>query len=104
MLHICIRWIHDRPDEPVWLFSELDDRGIEHRKVTFWGDGSHARAAEGIEVGDAALVREPFPSLAILANDPQFEVHEISPAAFELVWDRVIAREHEEAAGATRRH
>jgi len=98
MLHICIRWIHDSPDEPVWLFSELDDKGIEKRKVSFWGNGSHARAAEGIEVGDAALVREPFPNLSVLAKDPQFKVHEISPAAFELVWRRVIAREASEGS------
>lgn len=33
MTYIRLHWLHDRPDEPIWLFSELDDLRREVRKV-----------------------------------------------------------------------
>jgi len=33
MKYVRLKWNHTNPDEPVWLFSELDDRGKEVRKI-----------------------------------------------------------------------
>jgi hypothetical protein len=33
MTHIVVTWHHQHPDEPVELFSELDDERFEVRKV-----------------------------------------------------------------------
>jgi hypothetical protein len=93
MLHICVRWLQDGGSEPVWLLSELDDGGRETRKVSIWGSGSHTRSLGGVELRDRTVAREPFPGFAALAMSPHFHVQEITPAAFELVWNRAIARE-----------
>jgi hypothetical protein len=93
MLHICVRWLQDGASEPVWLFSELDDGGREARKVSIWGSGSHTCSLQGVELRDRTIAREPFPGFAALAMSPRFQVQEITPAAFDLVWNHAITRD-----------
>ena len=39
MTHIVVTWHHEKPDNPVELFSELDDERFEVRKVEIFRDG-----------------------------------------------------------------
>jgi hypothetical protein len=46
--YIRVRWLHDAPDEPVDLWSELDCQRFETRKVEIFRDGrlGYASATE----------------------------------------------------------
>lgn len=38
--YLRVEWVHDIPNEPVILFSELDDEMWELRKVEVYRDGT----------------------------------------------------------------
>jgi hypothetical protein len=40
MKYLLVQWIHSFPDEPVTLYSELDDDRWERRKIEVFRDGS----------------------------------------------------------------
>ena len=44
MRYIKVKWIHSYPDEPVLLYSEIDDSGWEVRKVEVFPDGAYGYA------------------------------------------------------------
>jgi hypothetical protein len=84
--YIRVFWLHSSPEEPVELFSELDEQRFEVRKVEVWADGRTGHAGQHTEVGGTRLGELPVPSLSEIAADPQFEPHEISAADFEKRW------------------
>jgi hypothetical protein len=86
MEYICVKWIHDSPDQPLWLYSELNDERREVRKVEVfrgtrvgWADSSH-------EVGDTFLSLEPIPPLGEIVAQKEFEPKSITRDEFERVW------------------
>ena len=88
MKYVRVGWRHQHPDEPVILYSELDDNRIEVRKVEVFRDGrcgyaSAERASGGTKLGIVAV-----PELSEIAADPQFEPVEITRDEFEAVWAR----------------
>ncbi len=87
MKYIKVKWIHQLPDEPVLLFSELDNYFFEKRKVEVFADGSAFFASEAENQGDTGLSIEPLPSLEEIGFDPQFEPEEITASEFEKVWE-----------------
>ena len=86
MNYIRVRWLHELPDEPVWLVSELNGDRWETRKVEIFPDGSKAYASSGETVGRTRLGLEPVPSLDAIAVDPQFIPEAITKGEFEKVW------------------
>ena len=44
MRYIKVKWIHAHANEPVWLYSELDDDFWETRKVEVFPDGTKGHA------------------------------------------------------------
>jgi hypothetical protein len=92
MSYIKVKWIHSFPDEPILLYSELDDKRWEARKVEVFADERMGYAGAGARLGGTKLGKEPLPSLAEIAADPQFEPVEISKAEFETVWARALSR------------
>jgi hypothetical protein len=86
MTYIRVRWLHDCPDEPIWLFSELDDLRCEVRKVEVFADGSQGFASSLESVGSTQLGEAPVPPLSEIAAEPEFEPEEISKEEFEAVW------------------
>ena len=92
MKYIRVKWIHGNTDEPVWLYSELDDASWETRKVEVFADGFVGFASDGNEVGGAALGLTPIPSIAVIAADPQFLPTEITPEEFEAIWNQRFDR------------
>lgn len=86
MQYFKCKWIHNFPDEPVWLYSEIDDERWEIRKVYFFRDGSKGFAAASESYGDCFLSEVPIPELAEIASEPEFEPIEISCEEFEDIW------------------
>ncbi len=84
---VC-RWLHDYPNEPVDLYSELDADRYELRKVYVFRDGHGEIAGPSIEMGSTFLSPVPYESLEEIAADPQFEPQEISKTEFEAVWKK----------------
>jgi hypothetical protein len=80
-------WIHDSPDFPVLLYSELDQDRWETRKVEVFRDGSKGWADADHEV-ISALGEVPVPPLTEIAADAQFRPRQVSAEAFEGVWRR----------------
>lgn len=88
MKYIRVGWKHRHPEDPVLLYSELDADGWELRKVDVFEDGRLQYAHEEEATGDTDLAELPIPSLAELADDPQFDPVEITRAEFERLWDQ----------------
>jgi hypothetical protein len=89
MKYIRLKWNHTNPDEPVWLFSEVDSQGREVRKIECFLNGFCDVATATASSGSAALMTMPLPDLSLLAKrDPEFIPVEISKDEFEEVWTK----------------
>lgn len=92
MKYVKVFWNHSLPDEPVVLFSEIDDNGWEKRKVYVFRTGLPGVASSDQSTRSVFLSTELFPSLAQIAADPQFIPFEISPKEFEETWNEAVKR------------
>ena len=91
MKYIRLKWNHTNPDEPVWIFSELDARGKEVRKIECFRNGFCDVATETASSGTATVLTTPLPDLSLLARrDPEFEPVEITKEEFEAVWNKRV--------------
>jgi hypothetical protein len=86
MKYMLVRWHHESEDEPVLLYSELDDDRWEVRKVEVYGDGRCDYANSTESTGSTLLGETPIPPLAEIAAAPEFGAEEISKHEFEEVW------------------
>lgn len=86
MNYYKIKWNHSFPDEPIWLYSEIDDARWEVRKVEIFADGKIGFADQTRNSGNTRLGEEPLPEMANIAADPQFEPMQIPASEFEVVW------------------
>ena len=84
--HMRVRWVHSSIDEPVELWSELDQQREEVRKIEIWSDGRIGYAFDDVEVGGTRLGESSIPQLNEIAADPQFEPEAISRSDFEKCW------------------
>src|ERR1035437_670067 len=75
--YLKVEWLHSFPDEPRWLYSELDADRNETRKVEGFPDGKLGYAALGKSSGGTRLSEVPIPPNAEIAADPQFRLVEI---------------------------
>ena len=83
---IAVRWLHSNSEDPIELYSELDAERNEVRKVEVFADGRAHYADANSSTGDTILGSIPIPSLAEIADDPQFVPHEIAVEEFESIW------------------
>lgn len=86
MSYIKVQWIHQDPDDPVWLLSELDHERWETRKIEIYADGLKGYASKTEQSGRTFLGELPVPPLAEIATDPQFIPQEIGEDEFEAEW------------------
>jgi hypothetical protein len=93
MKYIKVKWTHDLPDEPVWLYSELNDDLWETRKVEIFPDGTAGFASQAERAGTTQLSVEPLPPFGEIASDPQFDLVEIASQEFEDVWAKRFDRQ-----------
>src|SRR5438105_11139528 len=88
MRYLHVQWVHDHPDEPVEVYSEIKEDGWEVRKIELFPEGSVGYAAPAEGMGPTMLSVEPLPPLEEIASDPQFKPVEISREEFERLWER----------------
>lgn len=89
----CI-WFNAFEDEPVLIYSEIDNERNETRKVEFFRNGKIAYATENIE-HYTFLGLEPMPNIANINDDNEFFALEISKKEFEIVWEDMECKQHE---------
>ncbi len=88
MRYLRVQWLHFHPDEPVEIYSEINDDGWEVRKVEVFPDGSVGFASSSEGIGSTMLSVEPLPALEEIRSDPQFKPTEISRQEFEKMWEK----------------
>lgn len=88
MKYIRVNWLHSSPGEPRVLYSELDDKRWEVRKVEEFSDGHLGFAGAESSSEETRLGEEPIPPLVEIGSDPQFQPVEITKAEFEVVWQK----------------
>ncbi len=86
LTYIHISWLHDFVDQPVELWSELDDKGFETRKVEVFRCGKLGYADSSNETHSTRLNDQPMPDFSEIAVDPQFAVKKTDKATFEVIW------------------
>lgn len=86
MTYLKVKWKHAFPNEPIWLYSELDGQRWEVRKVEAFADGRMGYADKACNAEGTGLGEEPIPELEDIAADPQFEPSMISAVEFGKVW------------------
>ena len=86
MTYIKVKWIHSNVNDPILLYSELDSKRLEVRKVEIFQDGHCDYASVDESSGSTRLGKEPIPSLAEIASDSQFKPVEITIKEFEEMW------------------
>jgi hypothetical protein len=94
MKYIRCDWIHSSSEDPVVLYSELDDDRWETRKVEIYADGRCGSASQSESFGGAQLGLEPTPSFEEINSDPQFRLVEIEKREFEEIWSRRLQPGH----------
>lgn len=81
-------WEHEFPDEPVILYSEVGDFGVETRKVEVFRDG-HCQFADSLRsTGDTLLSEGPLPSVGEIDDQSEFSLSDIEQGEFEQAWQR----------------
>jgi len=85
MWYMHAKWVHSYDDEPVDLYSEVDD-GWEVRKVEIYADGSAQYAGPEGATGDTLLSEARLLTLDEINRDPQFKAVSVSQREFERVW------------------
>ena len=88
MKYIKVSWRHVHAEEPVLLYSELDDLHWETRKVEIFRNGKIGYASRTASSGFTGLGLAPIPPISVIASDPEFEPTEITKEEFEEMWHR----------------
>jgi hypothetical protein len=86
MEYLKVEWIHQWNDEPIVIYSEMDDYRQETRKIEVFRDGRVGYAVGEVTQGGTLLSETPLPPLHRIASDRQFKPHEITQQSFERVW------------------
>ncbi|SMO86932.1 hypothetical protein SAMN06264849_110101 [Melghirimyces algeriensis] len=90
MRYILCHWIQEDLDEPVKIYSEVDEEGHELRKVEVYRDGTADYATQEVAVGQAGLALILFPSIEEINMDSETVAEEISPAEFKNIWKKYV--------------
>lgn len=90
---IRVDWKHGNAEDPITLFSELDEERWEVRKVEVFADGRIGYANERGSFGMTSLGYHPVPALEVLADNPEFEPVEITRAEFDEIFDKALTAE-----------
>lgn len=86
MRYLEVRWDHSLPDEPVLIYSEIDDDGWEVRKVEQYASGRRDLAGPDILTGSTVLSETQLPRLAEINAQSEFGGRLITREEFEAVW------------------
>lgn len=79
--------MHNIENEPVEMWSELDEQSNELRKIEVYTSGKLGYACGKEKANGSKLSIEPLPNLEEINNAPQFKGKEVSKTDFERMWD-----------------
>jgi hypothetical protein len=86
--YVKVRWDHEFAEEPVEVFSELDNERYEVRKVEVYRDGRLDWADASRDTDAIGLGAVPFPDLAEINSQEEFHAATVIAAEFESAWTR----------------
>ena len=86
--YLRVEWKHTHADDPVMLYSELDEDRWEVRKVEVFADGRMTYADGRGATGDTQLGEDQVPPVDEIAKNAEFAPVVISRAEFETVWSK----------------
>jgi hypothetical protein len=72
MRFLRVEWRHLEIADPVLIFSEIDAKRVECRKVEIYRDARQDYAGPDGASGSTKLSSEPIPELVLINSDPQF--------------------------------
>jgi hypothetical protein len=84
--YFAAAWHHDEPDDPIFMWHELDDARNEVRKVEEFRDGVRLRADAAHPDGETGLSEKPLADLADIEGQAEFTVHALTAEEFDQVW------------------
>ena len=84
--HQRVEWHHGFEEEPIVLYSEIDAKGFETRKVEQFRDGTSTCADELKATGSTWLSEVALPSLEEINEQAEFKAEPIEVSTFEAVW------------------
>jgi uncharacterized protein DUF6881 len=86
MTYIDVAWRHGNSYDPVRLVRELDERGMETRKLEFFPDGRVGYASRSGSNFSTRLGDKPIPPLHQVNEDPEFSGVSMDETEFERLW------------------
>ncbi|HCQ6997710.1 TPA: hypothetical protein OL686_004625 [Escherichia coli] len=92
MKYIKVLWDHPFEDEPIELYSEINDDRYEVRKVEIFPSGESILSDESTPIDITTLGELPVPSLKDINQDPQFKAIYIDSSEFENIWKKHIRK------------
>ncbi|MBN1035649.1 hypothetical protein DWC20_08835 [Clostridium botulinum] len=99
MEYVKYIWIHNFEDEPILIYSELDNERNETRKVEFYKNGKTGCATDRMK-HHTFLGLESMPSIEQINEFEEFFAIPISNEEFEIVWkenaQKIIEKVHQE--------
>ena len=90
MKYFRIDWIHEYPDDPIRLYSEVGQDGYETRRVDIYRDGRAVCISEQTQDDDNLLSDQVYPSLQELNSKDEWDetrAQEIARKEFETIWN-----------------
>lgn len=76
---------------PRLIFSEIEDNGIELRKIEIYDDGMIGYAFDKIEVGKTALADQIIPTVEEINKDDDIIASYLEREEFEKIWNKYVS-------------
>ncbi len=86
MRYILLEWKHESEDDPILIYSEVDDANYEIRKIEVYRNGVALRYDENTEFVSNRLSDVSFPENISEINDNEFFAKNIDLELFENKW------------------
>ncbi|MGV9323774.1 DUF6881 domain-containing protein [Streptosporangium sandarakinum] len=95
--YLQVKWRHHFTEEPIELYSEIDDDGYEVRKVQVFRDGRKEWADADTETVMTGLSEVPVGALEEITSQAEFSASTITKEEFEHLW--IQAKEGHQSMG-----
>ncbi|WP_242113264.1 DUF6881 domain-containing protein [Luteimonas aquatica] len=92
MIYLKVRWIHNNLNDPILLFSELDENRNEIRKIEIFANSRIGYASFSESGGETRLGEAPIPDSEEISLDPQFIIEKTDKDEFERMWSNAVRR------------
>ena len=91
MKYLKVKWLHEFTDEPILIYSEINEDRSEIRKVEIFPNCEYGYAYDTGTKGTTQLSETPLPLEQDMGSDPQFVPIIISIDEFEEIWKKATS-------------